>query len=249
MNTSPDHPDFTALALGEHISGTPTQAVLEALRTNVAARREAEQIRAAAGSLAFVLKGQPPQGLDEARRRAILHADSAAVRARFAAEESAASARESVAPAVRRRHLWLYPGIVAAAAAVAGFFVLRVLPGYSTPAQNSNDPVANSEAGAEPNGKIMVTPASVKDAAKPYSHRTPPPGIVDRSAAVPAPEKDPMPAPEEKVLVKDSPLQLPVLPAPAPASPKSLPAGGTHPKLDPAANYATPPAVKPPKRR
>ena len=35
MNTTPDHPDFTALALGEHIHGNPARAVLDAPTAHV----------------------------------------------------------------------------------------------------------------------------------------------------------------------------------------------------------------------
>src|SRR5688572_10233334 len=101
MNTSPDHPDFTALALGEHMHGTPAQAVIDALRTSVAARNEADQIRSTAQRLAFALKGERPERLDAERRHAILTADPAAVRARFAAEDAAAFIEEPVLPAVR----------------------------------------------------------------------------------------------------------------------------------------------------
>ena len=87
MNTTPDHPDFTALALGEHIHGAPARAVLDALRTSVAARQEAEQLRDTAAKLSLVLKGQPPQRLDNKRRNAIFNADIAALKERFAAEE------------------------------------------------------------------------------------------------------------------------------------------------------------------
>ena len=85
MKSPADHPDFTAMALGEHIDGTPPQAVLDALHQNPAARREADAIRSTAQRLSSALGSSGSHSLDSAARLAILNADPAAVRARFAA--------------------------------------------------------------------------------------------------------------------------------------------------------------------
>ena len=160
MNTSPDHPDFTALALGEHIHGTPALTVIEALRTSVAARSEADRIRATGNQLAFALKGQPPLRLDDARRNAIFTADVAAVRARFALEERLALAGEPVTPVERAPRTWIYPTLAAAAVAVAAIMVMKFLPGAAASAPPGPAPMAQSD--EELNGRVIVVPAVPK---------------------------------------------------------------------------------------
>ena len=189
MNTSPDHPDFTALALGEHIHGTPAQAVLEALRTSVAARVEADQIQATARRLTLALKGQPPLRLDAGRRNAIFTADPVEIRARFAEEERAAFDEEPVfVPASRARRTWIIPTLAAAAVAVAGVVALRSLPGYTPPSQRKTpgEDVANTE--HQPDRKIMVTPL-----------KAPPPAQTPVPSPAPAVVKEKAPSPPEQV--------------------------------------------------
>ena len=72
MKSPADHPVFTAMALGEHIDGTPPQAVLDALHQNPAARREADAIRSTAQRLSSALGTSGSASLDPAARLAIL---------------------------------------------------------------------------------------------------------------------------------------------------------------------------------
>jgi hypothetical protein len=214
MNTSPDHPDFTALALGEHIHGTPAQAVIEALRTSVAARSEAEQIQTTARHLSFALKGQPPLRLDAERRNAILNADLDAVRTRFEEEERTALEFEPVRAAARRGRTWVYPTLAAAAVAAAAFFVLRLLPGYTPPSQRPQGSVAEVEPGT---GIINVTPPSRITPAKRVTDPVQAPAAV---AVTPDPVQQPLPqgrdlpGPVDTDSVKEPRPDLPVLPAP-----------------------------------
>lgn len=252
MNTTPDHPDFTALALGEHIHGTPAQVVIEALRTSVTARREAEDICATARQLSFVLKGQPPLRLDTARRQAILNADLAAVRARFAEEERAAlTVVENASAPARAPRTWVYPTIAAAAVVGAAILVLQLIPGYTAPSQRSRPPVTEAGGnGVEPpegNGKILVTPVAPRnrESAPPSRLRPPSPEVVNKlPVPITPPEKGvefPAP-PAPPAIVKDSPPALPPLP-PAGSKPPASP--GVQPKLDNGyRDFATPPPVK-----
>ena len=255
MNTSPDHPDFTALALGEHIHGTPAQAVLEALRTSVAARHEAEQIRTTAGQLAFALKGLPPLRLDDARRNEVLKADIAAVRARFAEEDRAALADEPAPVVPRPPRTWIYTTAAAAAVAAAAIVVMKFLPGYTLPSQRNLTPVVENN--PEQTGQVNVTPVVPQD---PVRQRpqvpAPAPTVVDHAIEPPLPDAgQELPATQHRSpppplpIVKGPTPVIPPLPAPrSPASP-SLPPEAIDPssvkrKIDPGRL-----AVPPPKQR
>lgn len=253
MNSSPDHPDFTALALGEHIHGTPAQAVLDALRTSVAARNEADQIRATANCLAFALKGQPPLRLDDVRRNAVLHADIAAVRARFAEEDRAALAEEP-APAIERaRRTWVYPTLAAAAVAAAAIMVMKFLPATATPALPNTPPVAKAD--DEPNDSIMVVPSTAQTPVRGRAHGPPPaPPAVDHAVKPPLPDKgqelSPASEPPSPVVQEKLPA-IPAIPAPQLPSTKSPqselaapPAGISPPKKSEPGRFATPPPTR-----
>ena len=240
MNTSPDHPDFTALALGEHIHGTPAQAVLEALRTSVAARMEAEQIQMTARELTFVLKGQPPLRLDAERRNYVLSADPEAVRAQFEEEDRAAFEEEPATPVSRPRPTWIYPTLAAAGVAVAAFVALRLLPGYTPSSQRNGTPVAGT--GAEPDGKIMVTPAKPHSGTRVQDPVRTPSAVVVKQEPTPQlpPQTSELPARQDPpVVVNDTPPQFPVLPAPpamqtplpyaSPPAPQGAPSGSNDP--------------------
>jgi hypothetical protein len=230
MNTSPDHPDFTALALGEHIHGTPAQAVLEALRTSVAARVEAEQIQLTARQLAFALKGQPPQRLDAARRNSVLTADPAAVRARFEEEELAAFETEPLVSAARSRPGWVYPTLAAAAVAAAAFVALRLLPGYTPPSQRGGDPV--TEVAPAGSGVINVTPQKTPRTRVPDPVRTPTSVAVTQEPAPQPPKSSELPSPAGPAeFIREVPPQFPVLP------------GAHGPSSE---NYAAPPSLENP---
>jgi hypothetical protein len=231
MNTSPDHPDFTALALGEHIHGTPAQAVLEALRTSVAARVEAEQIQLTARQLAFALKGQPPQRLDAARRNDVLTADAAAVRARFEEEELAAFETEPLATAARSRPGWVYPTLAAAAVAAVAFVALRLLPGYTPPSQRGGDPV--TEVAPAGSGVINVTPPKTPRTRVPDPVRTPASmAAAQEPSPQPPPQGSELPSPAGSVeFIKEVPPQFPALP------------GAHGPSSE---NYAAPPSLEKP---
>lgn len=240
MNT-PDHPDFTALALGEHIHGTPARAVLDALRTSVSARQEAEQIRDTAARLSFVLKGQPPQRLDSRRRNAILNADIAAVRARFAAEEREEEENEVAPPALRRpQRQWIYPVVAAAAVVAAAVVVLRLLPGSGpSVAPQPKAGVAQQNGDEDPGGRIMVTPG---DSASPRSPVRGTPAIaitVKQEPVAPPSPASPVPAPQPSTpaeLVKQLP---PAEVAPAVETPLTKPPYRHDPN-----DWAGPPRVK-----
>ncbi|HWB07448.1 MAG TPA: hypothetical protein VG796_30775 [Verrucomicrobiales bacterium] len=224
MNTSPDHPDFTALALGEHIHGTPARAVIEALRTSVSARAEAEQIQNAGRLLSCVLKNQPPLRLDANRRNAIFAADIDAVRARFEEEERAAFEEEDAVPVVRRRQTWIFPAAAAAAIAVTVVAALRLLPGYSS-SRATQDPLTG-----EPDNIIRVTPGnSAGEKSVPIHIRQQSPAIAEKEAPSPVlPQGSDLPAPPEApVIVKEPMPQFPVIPATPPADYASPPAPGT----------------------
>jgi len=236
MNT-PDHPDFTALALGEHIHGMPARAVIDALRTSVAARQEAEQIRVTAASLALVLKGQPPQRLDNKRRSEIFHADTSAVRARFAAEElaEAADIEFTPPPAVRRpRRAWLTPALAAAAVVTAAVLVLKLLPGREPAGPHATPLLAGEQ---DPAGRIMVTPVA-PDKARP---RAPGaqilPEVVMQNTAVP-PQETPAAPPVE------IPAEVVQQPPPAEPAPAMQPVPAKPPWRPNPKDYAAPPRVK-----
>ena len=258
MNTSPDHPDFTALALGEHIHGTPARAVLDALRTSVAARNEAEQIRATAHCLTFALKGQPPLRLDAVRRHAVLHADIAAVRVRFAAEDRAAFT-EAPAPSVERQpRTWVYPTLAAAAVSAAAIMVMKFLPATASPSQPNTPPVVRTD--DEPTGRVMVVPPAPDSPAR---GRTlvpaPVPAVVDHAVKPPLPDKgrELPPAGElSSPVVKEDPPTIPPMPAPhlpatlSPPRDVAPPPAGLSPakKTDPG-SFATPRAPGKPVRQ
>lgn len=241
MNT-PDHPDFTALALGEHIHGTPARAVLDALRTSVSARQEAEQIRDTAARLSFVLKGQPPQRLDSKRRNAILNADIAAVRARFAAEDREEEETETAPPVVRRpQRQWLYPAAAAAAVVAAAVVVLRLLPG-SGPAIAPQQPkagLAQQNGDEDPGGRVFMSSADPAATRAP-ARGTPAIAIAVKPQAVAPPSPgSPGPAPQPPTpaeLVKQLP---PAEVAPAVETPLTKPPYRHDPK-----DWAGPPRVK-----
>ena len=218
---TPDHPDFTALALGEHIHGTPARAVLDALRTSVAARQEAQQIRDSAARLSFVLQAQPPQRLDSKRRNAIYNADIAAVRARFAAEERAEEEILIAPPVVRRPRTWIYPLAAAAAVVAAAVAVLHFLAGSAAPSPEAGTPVARED--ADLNGSILVSPA---DPAAPRVHqpRVPVvPGVARQEPIAPLPQDAPVESPAPAAppeLVKPAPA---VKEAPLPEPPRTRP--------------------------
>jgi hypothetical protein len=240
MNTTPDHPDFTALALGEHIHGTPARAVLDALRTSVAARQEAEQLRDTAAQLSFVLKGQPPQRLDHKRRNAIFNADVAALRERFAAEERAEEqdqAFEIVRPPVVRRHpSWIYPSVAAAAVAAAAVAVLRMLPGHE-PSVAPAPSMAQTD--HEPGGRILVStgPPAASRAHAPRTQAMPAPSIVRQENTAP--------------VAQETVKQSPVAPAPKVVREYQAPPSVAIPELPPTRppyrndmrDYASPPRV------
>ena len=247
MNTSPDHPDFTALALGEHIHGTPAQAVIEALRTSVAARNEADQIRSTGNQLAFVLKGQPPLRLDDARRNAIFTADIATLRARFAEEDRAALAIEPPAPVERAPRTWIYPTLAAAAVTVAAIIVMKFLPGAAASPPPNPAPVVQTD--DEPTGKLIAVPAAPQSPNRERAHGpAPAPAIADQEVKPPLPDKGPGLPPTPKPspsIVRETPPSLPPIPAPRLPATNSLPPEAMDPaavkrKPDPG-NLAVPP--------
>ena len=225
MNASPDHPDFTAIALGEHINGTPARAVIDALRTSVAARREADSIRDTADALRLALKQESSLKLDDARRLAICSADPAELRARFALEQRAAAAIEPVAAAPRYSLRRFYPAAAVAVIAIAALAVLRVLPGLRLPSRDQSIPVAGSPNGSSPSGQINVTPGSTVSSAVP-PRRTPLVTPLPDSSRPPLPpniHRPAAPAPQD-ALTADAPLPPGATPAQSapPPDPKNF---------------------------
>jgi hypothetical protein len=235
MNT-PDHPDFTALALGEHIHGTPARAVLDALRTSVAARQEAEHIRVTAAKLSLVLKGQPPQRLDHRRRNEVLHADAAAVRARFLAEERAEAAEIEFIPppVVRRRRTWVTPALSSAAVAAAAVLILKLLPAGGSAGPSTAPVTAESD---DPSGRILVQPVRAEG---PLSSVPGAPALPEIAAHSP-----PVP-PQETPAAPTAELPAEVLPQPPPAKagPVLEPLPTRPPWRPNPRDYAAPPRVK-----
>ena len=201
MNTTPDHPDFTALALGEHILGAPSQVVTEALRTSVAARNEAEQIRLTARKLSMVLKGQPVARLDASRRNAIFNADVTRVHARFAAEEAAAAALALVLlpdPVTVRRRSWWLPAAAAAVIVTGAVAAFTMFPAQRPP--SSGAPLAQQP--VTPGDKVNIEVGTPAIAAP---RRTQPPPLVVKSTAPALPQISPAP-------LKSAPALPPVAP-------------------------------------
>ena len=237
MNHPADHPDFTAMALGEHIQGTPAQHILDALRSSVSARREADTIHETGRLLGAALRGEPELRLDAARRHAIFRADPEALRARFAAEDAAADTVLTVsAPraAAAPRRTWLVPTAAAAAVAVAGYFFLTHTRG---PGRSGNrGAVAEQDANPEPTGSVRaMLPKPREDATPrdlaPARESTPrrplrevPQIVVQPPAAAPkAPQVSPPTVPAPAIVEappapapKAEPMpEIPLRPAPA----------------------------------
>lgn len=235
MNT-PDHPDFTALALGEHIHGTPARAVLDALRTSVAARQEAEHIRVTAAKLSLVLKGQPPQRLDHRRRNEVLHADAAAVRARFVAEERAEAAEIEFIPppVVRRRRAWVTPALSSAAVVAAAVMVLKFLPSGESAGPSTGPRTVES---TDPPGRILVQPVRADGPLSPVPGAPALPEVAAHSPPVP---------PQETPAAPTAVLPAEMLPPPPPveAVPVDEPLPTRPPWRPNPRDYAAPPRVK-----
>ncbi len=233
MNTSPDHPDFTALSLGEHIHGTPAQALLETLRTSVAARVEAEQIQSVARDLSLALRTTPSLMLDATRRDAIFTADREALRARFAQEELDARVEEPVVmtPARRPRPTWIFPTAAAAAAAVAAFLALRFLPGVPASSTAATPAVQRDH-------KLTVVRDTPHLLPRMPNPATIPPQTVANQGTTPAlpPQVDPAPSSQgprtPPPAVVNTPPRLPDMPSP-PANRKRDPALDLPPILRP----------------
>jgi len=233
MKSPADHPDFTAMAIGEHIDGTPPQAVLDALHQNPAARREADAIRSTAQRLSSTLGSSGSHSLDSAARLAILNADPAAVRARFAAESSPQSASTPANTRPRPRHdrySWVVPTAAAAAVVIAGWFFLN----NTRIRQRSNNPSAQDE-NPEPTGFVRATPPdkSTQPQRRDIPRHTPG-AVTAEIVADPA-----IPAP-------GSSSQLPVMPAPAvanedpPRSPMPQLPKSVTPPASPSSLFAAP---------
>jgi len=148
MHPSSDHPDFTALALGEHLHGAPEPQVLKALRTPPTGPAEAEAVRRTAERLAAALHSEPLPAPDPSLRAAILAATPESLAQRFAGTPSHAS------PTPRRtRPLpWLRPLAACAALTLASALFLQRQRPQATPADN---PTAEF---TEPTGFVRSTP-------------------------------------------------------------------------------------------
>jgi len=234
MNTTPDHPDFTALALGEHIHGAPARAVLDALRTSVAARQEAELLRDTAATLALVLKGQPPQRLDSKRRNAVFNADVDALRTRFTAEELEEEAAEAAPPPIpRRQKTWIYPAAAVAAIVAVTVTLLNVLPGGERPQRKPATATVDSD--GDPLGRIIVSPVGPASPSAVPGRKEPPVVAIQEKPAPPEVPAD-VPAPPHSPATDLA--QKPDAPAvtPVPESPRHKPAYVPNPK-----DYTSPP--------
>jgi len=208
--------------------------VIDALRTSVAARNEADQIRGTAQRLACALKGEQPLRLGAERRHAIFTADPAAVRARFAAEDAASFIEEPVLPAVRVPRKWVSPTLAAAAVAAAAFFVMRLLPGLTMPSPKDPGPVAETE----PTGQIMVNPPRTTTGPDKSRVRPPGPSIVGNDGVPPPGKGTDLPRVEDpSSLVQEVP---PAVPGPREVIPPP-PSGNPPQRPDPRNfDYATP---------
>jgi hypothetical protein len=149
MHPSSDHPDFTALALGEHLHGAPEPDVLEALRAVPTGPAEADAVRRTALRLAAALRSEPLPAPDPALRHAILAATPDSLGQQFA-REMPATRRTAQRP---RPFPWLRPLAACAAVALAAFLFLQRQRPAAGP--SGSDPAPEF---AEPTGFVRSTP-------------------------------------------------------------------------------------------
>ena len=211
MNTPVDHPEFTALAIGETIDPTVAREISAALRQDTAARQEAAELHAAAASLRQALMREAQPGLDEVRRRRVLEATPGqALELLGAGEEEAVAdvvplrfSRNHPAPSQAR--IWL--GVAAGAAVF--IMVARLIPTGKSPIKPEVDPMADavrlSTPGKVNGGAGRVGPAEL-------------PSIVTAPAVPASPESErsaPLP-PLPRVAPASGLARLPVSPAVSP---------------------------------
>ena len=129
MSHSIDHPDFTALAIGESIGSAPAQALTDTLRGSVAARHEADSIHTTAENLRAALQRQTHPGLDESRRNLVLNVTRSEAIERLGTDDKEDSGigktvpmREQASPSPFR----IWAGVAAAVAVTVT--ILKLIP-------------------------------------------------------------------------------------------------------------------------
>jgi len=151
MHPSSDHPDFTALALGEHLHGAPEPEILKALRSAPTGPAEAQAVRRTAERLAAAFQSEPLPAPDPALRAAILAATPESLAERFAVRTPPATR-----PHQRTRPLpWLRPLAACAAVILAATLLIQRQRTQTTTARPVSDPTAEF---TDPTGFVRSTP-------------------------------------------------------------------------------------------
>ncbi len=246
MSHSIDHPDFTALAIGESIGSAPAQALTDTLRGSVAARHEADSIHTTAENLRAALQRQTHPGLDESRRNLVLNVTRSEAIERLGTDDKEDSGigktvpmREQASPSPFR----IWAGVAAAVAVTVT--ILKLIP--------AGGPT-----------KPMATPDELTDAVRlfpsppqPLPHRAQPPQQIipainpqkEQLVEIPAPPPPPVLPSIPRIEI---PVQVVKIPAPAPQpgvdpSQVRTPASRHLPKEKDKGNYASPPPPSTPK--
>jgi hypothetical protein len=160
MHPSSDHPDFTALALGEHLHGAPEPEILQALRSAPTGPAEAEAVRRTAERLAAAFHREPLTAPDPTLRAAILAATPESLAQRFAGT-SIPTTRTNRRT---RPRPWLRSLAACAAVTLATSLFLQRQRPQTTPSNPAGDPSAEF---TEPTGFVRSTPLPRPSPAQP----------------------------------------------------------------------------------
>lgn len=259
MSPSPDHPQFTANALGE-IPPSGRAAFEAGLRRSPEHRAEAAGIRRAADRLTAALKSEPALHLTPAQRVAVLDPASAQ---RIAALDSVSAQRIPVldpasgpatpvgksaaaAPARRgARPAWVGPTLATTGIAAAIVLGLNVFSGVRPGG-------ASGEKSPQGIPTVAIQPVKSSHPATPAGTHAPNPVLVNAGATPGQPLPLPMPMPQPMPVLPGTQavppvktwdslaVQPPVLPPVSPTrSGETAPAQPREPKA-PAGEYASP---------
>lgn len=215
MHPSSDHPDFTALALGEHLHGTPEPEILKALRSAPSGPSEAEAVRRTAKRLAAALHSEPLPAPDPTLRAAILAATPESLAQRFSG-----SSPPSTRPRQHTRSLpWLRPLAACAAITLATTLFLQRQRPQTTKSTSADDPSAEF---TEPTGFVRSTPLPRPSPAQPRKRPDSAAPLKNVASQLPQPS-DSTPSPS---------TALPT-PSSRPPTPIRPPGANTIPRLNP----------------
>ncbi|MFN5961004.1 MAG: hypothetical protein ACK5CW_05945, partial [Verrucomicrobiota bacterium] len=187
MHPSSDHPDFTALALGEHLHGAPEPEILQALRSAPTGPAEAEAVRRTAERLAAAFHREPLPAPDPTLRAVILAATPESLAQRFAGT-SPPTTRTN-----RRTRPWLRPLAACAAITLATTLFLQ----RQRPQANPSNPAGNPSAEfTEPTGFVRSTPLPRPSPAQPRKRPDSAAPLNNVASPIPQPSAStPKPAP------------------------------------------------------